>query len=254
MRGAPLSETFAGTLYSGDVWRLVEAQHRVSTLKLVDLLDEQILLETMLDETKPSLPPECDGLDYLLAAPFRYAPYPSGSRFRRVGKTDGVFYASEQAETAVAELSFYRLLFYAESPDTPFPDAPTDYSAFAVAVKTRQALDLSSLSFADPSLRSLTDYTACQSLADQARAESMQLLRYRSVRDPANGFNVALLTPKAFAFNKPKMFATWRIKIGPQGISALCDFPVTRLSFGTGTFTADPRLHGFNWQRRTLSR
>lgn len=247
MPAAPLSEPLIGTPYKGDVWRLVEAQHRISTLKITDSLDEQALLEKMLDETKPSLPPECEGLDYLLAAPFRYAPYPYGSRFRRAGKTDGVFYASQKLETAVAELSFYRLLFFAESPDTPFPDAPTDYSAFAVPVRTGRSLDLSKPEFSDPALRSLTDYAACQSLADAARANGIELLRYISVRDPAEGFNVALLTPKAFASKKPKALATWRIKVGRQGVSALCDFPLVRLGFSTDVFAADPRLAGFNW-------
>jgi hypothetical protein len=249
MPAAPLSDALIGIPYRGDVWRLVEAQHRVSTLKLTDSLDEQALLERMLDDTKPSLPPECEGLDYLLAAPFRYAPHPYGSRFRRAGKTDGVFYASEKVETAVAELSFYRLLFFAESPGTPFPDAPTDYSAFAVTVRTDHALDLSGPEFIDPALRSLTDYAACQALADQARQNSIELLRYRSARDPAGGFNVALLTAKAFASKKPKAFATWRIKVGAHGVSALCDFPLFRVGFGRDAFMADQRLEGFNWLR-----
>ncbi len=82
--------------YRRHVWRLVEAQHRVSTLKLVDTLEEQALLEDLIEATKPALPPEARGLDYLLATPFRYdAPYPVGSRFRRAGRTPGVFYAAE---------------------------------------------------------------------------------------------------------------------------------------------------------------
>ena len=249
MPAAPLSEPLIGTLYKGDVWRLVEAQHRISTLKLTDSLDEQALLEKMLDETKPSLPPECEGLDYLLAAPFRYAPYPYGSRFRRAGKTDGVFYASQKLETAVAELSFYRLLFFAESPDTPFPDAPTDFSAFAASVRSQRAMDLSGPRFSDPALRNLTEYAACQSLADTARAAKIELLRYQSVRDPSGHFNIALLTPNVFASKRPKSFTTWRIKVGQHGVSALRDFPIARLSFGRDTFAADPRLAGFNWAR-----
>src|SRR5882757_8489431 len=107
---------------SGRYWRLVEAQHHVSTLKLVDSLEEQALLEQLLEESKPALPPECAGLDYLLATPFRYgAVYPHGSRFRRAGRTLGVFYASERVETALAEMAFYRLLFFADSPETPLP-------------------------------------------------------------------------------------------------------------------------------------
>ncbi len=88
----------------GLCWRLVEAQHRISTLKLVDSVDEQAVLERLVDDTKPPVPPECRGLHYLLATPFRYgAPYPTGSRFRRAGMTEGVFYAAEEASTAVRD-------------------------------------------------------------------------------------------------------------------------------------------------------
>ncbi|HXX49962.1 MAG TPA: RES domain-containing protein [Xanthobacteraceae bacterium] len=52
-------------------------------------------------------------------SPFRYAPYPFNSRFRRAGSAAGVFYAAEFNETAIAEASFDRVLLYAESPDTP---------------------------------------------------------------------------------------------------------------------------------------
>ena len=86
---------------SGACWRVVEAQHKVSTLKLVDTLAEQTLLEGLIEQTKPPVPPECRHLHYLLATPFRYgSPYPRGSRFRRAGLTPGVFYASETAATA----------------------------------------------------------------------------------------------------------------------------------------------------------
>ena len=121
----------------GKVWRLVEAQHRVSTLKLVDTLDEQALLEELIEETKPAIPAECRHLDYLLATPFRYGSvYPQGSRFRRAGRTRGVFYAAEQVATAVAEMAFYRLLFFADSPDTPWPKDAAEYTAFSAAIRT----------------------------------------------------------------------------------------------------------------------
>ncbi len=251
MQGAHLSEVlgFLAVNYSADVWRLVEAQHRVSTLKLTDTLDEQALLESMLDETKPALPPECTGLDYLLAAPFRYAPYPFGSRFRRAGRTEGVFYAAENVATAVAETAFYRLLFFNESPATPFPDAPTDFSAFSVSVKTARALDLTSGASSNTHLVDLVDYSACQALADKARRETIDLLRYCSVRDPSQGKNVALLSPAPFAAKAPKQRQTWRIKLGRSGISALCDFPQLRLSFPPDSFAADPRLANFLWAR-----
>jgi len=128
MPAARVSEPYRGT-----GWRLVEAQHLVSTLKLVETVAEQALLEGILEETKPPMPPECTGLDYLLATPFRYRPYPPGSRIRRPGLTPGVWYWAERAETAVAEIVFYRYLFYAESPATPFPANAADYTGFSGA-------------------------------------------------------------------------------------------------------------------------
>ena len=39
-------------------WRGVEAQHVVSTMRLVDSAAEQDLLEQLLEGSKPALPPE----------------------------------------------------------------------------------------------------------------------------------------------------------------------------------------------------
>jgi hypothetical protein len=81
---------------------VVKAQHRVSTLKLVDSVDEQALLEDLIEAGKPPLPPECRHLHYLLSTPFRYgAAYPAGSRFRRAGLTEGTFYAPRPGRSAV---------------------------------------------------------------------------------------------------------------------------------------------------------
>jgi hypothetical protein len=128
---------------AGICWRLVEAQHHVSTMKLVDTNDEQEVLENLIEITKPVVPPECSGLDYLLSTPFRYgAPYPTGSRFRRPGMTDGVFYAAATPQTAVAEMAFYCLLFFAESPHTQWPSNPAEYTAFSAKYAAEKAIDL----------------------------------------------------------------------------------------------------------------
>ncbi|HFD15188.1 MAG TPA: RES domain-containing protein, partial [Rhodospirillales bacterium] len=42
--------------WRGMGWRLVEAQHRVATLPLVDTLEEQELLERLIEETEPPVP------------------------------------------------------------------------------------------------------------------------------------------------------------------------------------------------------
>src|SRR6476661_3661073 len=190
---------------SGACWRVVEAQHRVSTMKLVDTLDEQSVLESLVEATKPLVPADCRHLHYLLATPFRYgAPYPSGSRFRRAGMTAGVFYASRTSSTAIAEMTFHRLLFFADSPQTPWPMDAGDLTAFSVRFRTSAGLDLTAPPFETDRLRWThpTDYAPCQALADLARAAGVEGLLYGSARDPA-GVNVALLACRAFATREP---------------------------------------------------
>lgn len=238
--------------YAARVWRMVEAQHKVSTLKLTDTLEEQALLEEIIEESKPLVPPECRHLDYLLATPFRYgAIYPHGSRFRRAGLTPGVFYAAEQAETAAAETDFYRLLFFAESPTTPWPSNPGEYTAFAVEVATDTALDLTipPLNRDADQWCHLTDYEACQALAEQAREAGTDLIRYHSVRDPAARANVAILSCTVFQVPAPVATQTWRIKLGPQGALAICEHPKLGLTFDRQSFAADPRIAGLAWSR-----
>jgi len=232
-------------------WRLVEAQHVVSTLSLVDTLDEQNLLEDILEDTKPPVPEDCRHLDYLLSTPFRYRPYPHGSRFRKAGMTPGVWYGSQRPETAVAEMVFYRFLFYAESPDTPFPDTPADYTAFSASLGTQAALDLTAGAFAehrdiwtDP-----TDYAACQDLAATARENGAEIIRFQSVRDPGHGANLAVLTCRAFEDATPVDRQSWRIRISPSGAQAVRDHPRLGLEYDRNAFDFDPRLAGMIWDR-----
>ncbi|WP_113487734.1 RES family NAD+ phosphorylase [Rhizobium cremeum] len=230
---------------SGAFWRLVEAQHQVSTMKLVDTVEEQTLLESLLEETKPVLPPECAGLDYLLATPFRYGGvYPHGSRFRRAGRTLGVYYAAGRVETALAEMAFYRLLFYAESPETPLPANAGDYTAFSAAIATETAIDLTlpPLVRDEAAWTDRRDYTACQALADAAREGGVEAILYRSVRDPSGGMNIALLTAKGFAAREPVERQTWRIRLSSAGIQALCDFPRRLVGFSIADLSSDERL------------
>jgi hypothetical protein len=235
--------------FAGPGWRLVEAQHRVSTLKLTDTLAEQALLEELIEDAKPAIPPACRHLDFLLATPFRYgAIYPHGSRFRRAGRTLGVYYAAEKPETAVAEMAFYRLLFFAESPETPWPRDAAEYTAFSAELATERMLDLTEPPFAaeaalwtDP-----TDYRECQAFADAARAAEGDMIRYRSVRDPDGGGNLAVLMCSVFARPAPIERQTWRIRLSDSGVQALCEFPRQALEFPPGAFSSDPRIAAFS--------
>jgi hypothetical protein len=221
-------------------------------LKLVDTIEEQRLLEDLIEATKPAVPPPCRHLDVLLATPFRYdADYPKGSRFRRAGRTPGVFYAAETPETAVAEMAFYRLLFFAESPTTPWPNDAAEYTAFAAAVATARGIDLtlpplsqSRSAWVDP-----TDYGPCQSLADAARHAEAALIAYESVRDPEAGKNVAVLDCTAFAEPQPLERQTWRMRLGPAGVQAICAFPSKALQFGPAAFASDARIAEMKWRR-----
>lgn len=229
----------------GECWRLVEAQHRVSTLKLVDTLAEQKLLEDLLEESKPPVPPECRGLHYLLATPFRYgAPYPKGSRFRRPGHTPGVYYASEHVETAVAEIAFHRLLFFADSPATPWPENAAEFTAFCVAYRSARGLDLTRppLSAEEAAWTDPLDYESCQRLAEGACSVGVEVIRYRSVRDPDRRANVAVLACGAFGWRQPRRPQTWRIRFSAAGVQALCEFPRLSCEFPRAAFGADPRL------------
>src|SRR5690606_29208472 len=90
-------------------WRVVEAQHRVSTRKLVDSAAEQAVLEELIEGSKPPIP--ADGrLHHLLATPFGYPRLRHGSRFRTRHER-GIWYGSESRRTAFAEVAYYRLLF-----------------------------------------------------------------------------------------------------------------------------------------------
>ncbi|MRG54293.1 RES domain-containing protein [Phyllobacterium sp. SYP-B3895] len=230
----------------GGCWRLVEAQHRVSTIKLVDTLAEQALLEDELEATKPPLPPACIHLDYLLATPFRYGRYPGNSRFRREGYSPGVFYSSEMVETAVAETAFYRLLFFIESPGTPWPRNALEFTAFEARYATTHAIDLTVAPFAEHRSRWThpTDYSACLALADAALAAGIDLIRYQSVRDPQGGANLALLSCACFAMPNPVRKTTWRLHFSDYGVNAICDMPDLRLGFTLATFGDDPRVKG----------
>ena len=235
---------------SGRCWRFVEAQHRTSTLKLTDTLPEQRRLEELIDNTKPRVPVECRHLHFLLYTPFRYGVYPNGSRFRRAGLTPGVFYASIWSETAAAEMAFYRLLFYAESPATPWPLNAAQHTAFEVQFGTQRSLDLTRDPFradADKWTHPV-DYSHCQTLAELARSEMIEAIKYRSVRAP-DGLNVALLTCSTFTNKEPVGRETWHIHLSASGARLLREAPGLELAFDRNAFGNDPRIRAMTWDR-----
>ena len=227
--------------YAGKVWRVVEAQHRISTNRLAASQQEQELLEDLVEEIKPRLPAAARHLDFLLAAPFRYG-HKHASRFRRADERPGIFYAAETEATAIAEAAYWRLRFFSRSPGFAPPGTTSEHTSFRASVATDRALDLTRAPF-DQKAQSWTDpddYTACQDLAAAAREASTQVIRTRSARDPAGGCNVVVLDPAAFAKRSPTPGQTWHFRFQEGKLLALAAWPsTTRLAFTAAGFGLD---------------
>lgn len=209
----PLAVSSEARDWRGSVWRMVEAQHIASTMKIVDSQAEQDLLETLLEGSKPAPPATAGALDYLLATPFRYGPLRGGSRFRSL--TDpGVFYGAESVRTASAELGYWRWKFLKDAVDLEKLE-PVAHTAFRADVSTL-AVDLRQPPFsADAAAWTHpTDYSATQAFARVAREANLGGIVYQSVRDPHPAWCMALLTPQAFAKPKPHpTMQTWWLAV-----------------------------------------
>ena len=212
--------------YRSKLFRIVEAQHRISTDRLVDDLAEQDVLERLIEEAKPTMPPEARGLHHLLGTPFRYG-YVKPTRFRRAHERPGIFYGSEAQRTAVAETAYWRLRFFAAAPGAKLPETTLEHWAFCVPVAVERALDLTEepltagrAAWTDPA-----DYSRCQQLAQQARKIGTQLIRYQSVRDPPDGRNAALFDPTAFQKPVPASSGTWHFRFRDHKLTAFAAQP-----------------------------
>ena len=219
---------------SAKLWRVVEAQHRASTMRLVDTLDEQRALEELLEASKPPLPAAAAHLHYLLSTPFRYpAPPPLGSRFRGIGDA-GVWYGAYHVHTALAEVAYWRLRFLTDSPATP--DLPPVAHTALRATIGGNAIVLSAPPF-DRQRKRWEDpvsYVATQALARVARQAHIALIRYRSVRDPRHRACVAVLTPAAFRATAPLEQHTWLIKVSRERVLAEAGLGAERIAFEAG--------------------
>lgn len=224
--------------------RAVEAQHRISTRKLVDSDEEQRLLEELLEEHKPAPPRDATRLHYLLFTPFRYPPLRYGSRFGRRHER-GLFYGSEAARTCLAEVAYYRLLFL-EASAAPLEPLEVDLTLFRVRARTERGVDLSSDAFRrwGEQLASPTDYTFTQALGSELRALEVEVFLFTSARDPEHGRNVAVIAPAAFGNRRPHGFSTWHVFATRAGVEVrhMDFFRDERLHFPRATFEVDGRL------------
>jgi hypothetical protein len=164
-------------------FRMVETQYVAATMRLVDSADEQLMLEEMLETSKPPLPPQATGSHDLLAAPFRYVPQ-TGSRFRAVN-SPGIWYGADDAYCACAEIAYWRQRFLLDSAGLMKQSISTEHSMYEASVQGR-ALDLLSHPWVSAQAHWMHpgDYTETQKLAMLVRdsLSGVTWIRYASVR------------------------------------------------------------------------
>ena len=198
-------------------WRVVESQHQVATRRLVDTLDEQVLLEKLIDSAKP--PDNTRGRQhYLLSTPFRYPPLPYGSRFGSAHER-GIWYGAESVATAMAEVAYYRLVFL-EGTTAELGRVSMDLSAFRASARTPRGVRLTLPPFAEDRARisSPVSYAASQPLGAAMREASVELCTFHSARDPMGGVNIAAFTPRVFGRSEPRDFQSWRSLVERSGV------------------------------------
>ena len=205
---------------SGSFWRVVEGQHVVATRRLVDSVDEHVILEDLIETAKPPLPAgaEFRGLHYLLSTPFRYPPLAHGSRFATRNERS-ILYGAHTLRTAFAETAYYRLLFLEASRATLAP-LDADLSSFHAPYRTRKGVDLTRSPFRAhrDRISSPNRYDMPQALGASMRAAGIEAFRYVSARDDRGGVGVGLFTPRACASKRPGALQVWRCIASGDGV------------------------------------
>ena len=196
--------------YQGGAKRVVEAQHITSTRKLVDSDAEQELLEQLIDGHKPAVPNGMGRLHYLLYTPFRYPPLRHGSRFS-TRQERGIWYGSEQIRTALAEVSYYRLVFL-DGTSAELKPVIVDLTSFEVAMESDRFIDLTTSPFDAyaETISSRSKYLESQQIGREMRESGITAFRYHSARDRDGGANLALFDASCFTSLVPTGFRTWR--------------------------------------------
>lgn len=175
-------------------WRVIEAQHHVSTRKLVDSLEDQALLEALIEDVKPPAPSVDRRGHFLLWTPFRYPPLRHGSRFGRRDQR-GIWYGACDRTSALAERAYYKLLFLEGCPAL----APllTHETAFQASFRAARFVDLTAPPFAadEERISSPTSYAVSQPLGATMRAAGIEAFVFVSARARPRGLNVGLFEP-----------------------------------------------------------
>ncbi len=132
-------------------------------------------------------------------------------------------------------MAFYRLLFHSRSTSEHMPKNIVEHTSFTVRADVEHMLDLTAPPY-DTWRDDWTnpgDYTACQDFAARARRIELQMIRYKSVRDPSRRHNVAVLDPAALDGESLEISRSWHFRFERGRLTTYAAFP----SPGRLTFT-----------------
>ena len=203
---------------SGRFRRVVEAQFRNSTRKLVDSDEEQRVLEELIDaRAKLPVPEGFEGLHYLLYTPFRHPPLRNGSRFG-TRRERGILYGARELPTAFAEVSYYRLLFL-EGTAAKIAPLTVELTAFSFRISAARGVDLSDAPFREFEARisSPASYAESQRLGVEMRTDGVQACLYVSARAQGRGLNLAVFA-NVFRPPRPLDEERWSCTATPQRV------------------------------------
>ena len=218
----------------GNFVRIVEAQFRNSTRKLVASDEEQRVLEELLDaHAKAPVPAGFAGLHYLLFTPFRHPPLRNGSRFGTRHQR-GILYAAHELETGLAEVAYYRLVFL-EGTAKDLGLLRTDLTAFWFGVSAGRGIDLSRAPFDawEKQISSPVSYEASQRLGTEMREAGVEAFLYLSARARPPGLNLGVFA-NVFTPRRPTREERWS-----------CVASRERVEFRSGSLLDVERAHAF---------
>lgn len=180
-------------------WRVVEAQHLLSTRALVDSIEEHQILEELIESSKPDIE---YNHNYLIFTPFRYPPLPYGSRF---GSTyePSLWYGSLDLETAFAEVSYYIQKFRFDT-KADIGQLNLVHTAFKTNVISNHAVRLEEPPFQE--FRTLIsdkdNYQHSQTLGTKMRHAAVEAFTFYSARGSKDKLNIGIFSSNVFSPEK----------------------------------------------------
>lgn len=208
------------TEFHGKAYRIVESQEKVATMKLVDTLDEQIILEELIEKNKPSIP-EKNQRHYLIQTPFRYPPIKHGSRFGSRFEPS-IFYAGKSLKSALCESAFYSFYFMSRSIEPYDKDIMNHKTSFSVEIQDSHHIELTKISNPEITKKLIhkSDYRFAQLVGKQLREDGIASFSFFSARCDEQ-INIGVFDINAI-IGEPETYLNWEIKQTPDNILFYC--------------------------------